>query len=524
MTIESVPLEQQVRFSKSLLWQYQRNYFDKKGINAWARGEVPYYITSNTLIAKSYAEITLRYLQDSLENDVINIKEPIYMFELGTGSGKFSYLFISQLTKLLQEFKLDHLKFCYVLTDFTENNIDYWQQHPQFQPFLQQGILDFALFKIGETESIHLIKRNITLDPNSCKNPILAIGNYIFDTVPHDAFRIKNKQLEESLISINTPQDNLADNEPVSLDKLETAFTYREINLPYYDNNLLDNILLYYQEHFSGGNFLIPIGAISAIDALRALSKNRLFFITGDKGYTSLESMEDLDAPHIAFHGSFSMMVNFDFLGRYIKNLRGDTLLADDYAGMKISLLSLGQIFADLPETSWANEQFNRHFSTKEFLILKNKIIDDASNLDLEQIIALLKLSYWDADIFMSLSTRLSDIVNQAGRSHLRALRAGLKEIANHYYFIKNNKNVYFELARVFHLIGDLNDAINYYQKSLEFFGDDTGTYFNLGLCYYYKQDLPTSTTHFRRALELDPNNKPAKDWLTYIEEQEQKK
>lgn len=522
MTNQKITLEQSTRFSQSLLWKYQRDYFENKGINAWAQGEVPYYITSNALIAYCYAQIAWRYLQDSIKNNFIDFNQPLYMFELGVGSGKFSYLFLSRLREFLAQAKLlGKLKICYVMTDFTENNIQFWEQHPQFKPFLEEGILDFALYRIGELQDLHLKHQNIVLKAHSCKNPILAVGNYIFDTVPHDAFRFSNGKLEESLTTIQTDSDNIVNDVVVSLNKLDTTFTFHEVNLPYYNNPALDNILAYYQQNYKQGNLLVPIGAISSIDTLRALSDDRIFIISGDKGYTSLESMEGLGTPHIAFHGSFSMMVNFDFIGRYIKNLGGDALLAEDYAGMKISLFSLGQKFSNLAETAWANDQFNWHFSTKEFLLIKNKILDDVNNLDLEQTLALLKLSYWDADIFMAVVSRLASIANQATAPYARALRRGLAAIDANYYFIKNNKNVPFELARIYQLIGASEEAAICYQKSLDYFGTSSATYFNLGLCLYHSQKMEEAKSYFQKALELDGNNTAAKKWLNYLKEQQ---
>ena len=49
-----VKLEKGKRFSESILWQYQMDYFSKEGVNAWV-GQVPYYITSNLHIADTYA-------------------------------------------------------------------------------------------------------------------------------------------------------------------------------------------------------------------------------------------------------------------------------------------------------------------------------------------------------------------------------------------------------------------------------------------------------------------------------------
>lgn len=514
-----VTLETNSRFSKSLLWQYQREYFHKVGVNAWARGEVPFYVTSNMLIAHNYANIVWRYLQDCLRLGQINLEHPVYIFELGTGSGKFSYMFISTILDLVKHFKPD-LKIQYVMTDFTDSNLMFWNLHPQFQPFIQDGTLDFAIYRLDETSDLKLVKKGITLGDNSCVNPLIAIGNYIFDTVNHDAFKITTGKLEEGLLTTKTTPENMRDKEVIALEHLQTEFTFKEITLPYYENDYLNKILEYYQHNIPESTILIPTGGITCIDNLRRLCNNRMLIISGDKGYSSVDNIKNLGTPHIAFHGSFSMMVNFDCMGRYCELLGGDAILAEDHEGMKTSLLLLGQKFKELPETSWANEEFNRHLSTKEFLEIKNKYLEDLSKLELEHILSLLKFSYWDPDIFMGVVQRLSEIINRASNGYLRTLRAGMAHIYRNYYFLKNVKNVPFELGRIYHIIGDLDDAIARYQQSLDLFGEDSSTCFNLGLCFYYKNQLPKALHFFQKAFTINPANKPAQEWITHVEKE----
>ncbi len=59
---QSFLLEEKQRFSKSLLWQLQRQFFEQQGIQAWRQGTVPHYITSNPHIANAYAQVVLGFL------------------------------------------------------------------------------------------------------------------------------------------------------------------------------------------------------------------------------------------------------------------------------------------------------------------------------------------------------------------------------------------------------------------------------------------------------------------------------
>ena len=59
--------------------------------------------------------------------------EPLYIIELGAGSGKFSYLMLKALEELreVSDFPID--KIVYVMTDFTENNFNFWRDHPSLK-------------------------------------------------------------------------------------------------------------------------------------------------------------------------------------------------------------------------------------------------------------------------------------------------------------------------------------------------------------------------------------------------------
>jgi hypothetical protein len=83
-------IEQNKRLSQSHLWRMEREYFEKKGIEAWLH-EVPFYITSNPFIARAYASIVINFMRDWITKHPEAIKHPFYIMELGTGPGRVCY-------------------------------------------------------------------------------------------------------------------------------------------------------------------------------------------------------------------------------------------------------------------------------------------------------------------------------------------------------------------------------------------------------------------------------------------------
>src|SRR5437016_12125635 len=94
-------LEKQQPFSQSLLWDLQQHYFAERGIEAWRQSEVPHYITSNPTVANCYAEIVFACLRD--QNRLTQSSEPLYLCELGAGSGRFAFHFLNRLTRLCEQ-------------------------------------------------------------------------------------------------------------------------------------------------------------------------------------------------------------------------------------------------------------------------------------------------------------------------------------------------------------------------------------------------------------------------------------
>ncbi|MGD8775285.1 MAG: hypothetical protein PVF44_08205 [Syntrophobacterales bacterium] len=162
---EAFILEEVKPLSQSILWKLQRNYFEGQGIEAWRQGTVPHYITSNPFIANAYAKVVFGFIRDctAITGDSaddsfppLDPGHPIYIIELGSGSGRFAYHFLKKFLDLYRRSVLKDIPFTYVMTDFTERNIDFWRQHQSLQPFVEAGVLDFALYDTECDEKIKL--------------------------------------------------------------------------------------------------------------------------------------------------------------------------------------------------------------------------------------------------------------------------------------------------------------------------------------------------------------------------------
>ena len=65
----------------------------------------------------------------------LDVNEPLYIIELGAGSGKFSFFMLKALDELKSICDFPMNKIVYIMTDFTENNFNFWSDHPSLKVF-----------------------------------------------------------------------------------------------------------------------------------------------------------------------------------------------------------------------------------------------------------------------------------------------------------------------------------------------------------------------------------------------------
>lgn len=130
----------------------------------------------------------------------------------------------------------------YVMTDFTWNNLKFWNDHECFRHHLDCGQLDVAIFDAVRDETIKLYHSSVTIDRNSLKNPICIVANYLFDTLCHDIFQIEAGELKEGLISVGSRSERETDPlDPEIIKRFDNQFKYRVIDDDYYTKSEMED-------------------------------------------------------------------------------------------------------------------------------------------------------------------------------------------------------------------------------------------------------------------------------------------
>lgn len=509
-------IEKKRPLSQSKLWQFQREYFDKAGIGAWSK-QVPFYVTSNPFIAKCYARLVMSMARDWLACHPESITEPFYIIELGTGSGRFSYYVLKQLTLLQAELNLSQLKFRYIMTDFTLNNLRFWQDQPQLKPFIQSGVLDFALYNLEEEEPVKLVNSGLVLTGGSIKNPLCIFANYIFDTVSSDCFYARDGHLQQCLVSLSAGESQFEANQLKNLEALQVTHEKAEFKGNFYEDPIFHELLQGYKNKFKDSYFLIPSGGLKALRYLMKLAQGRTMLVSSDKGYSTLNELDHNPFPSITFHGSFSMMVNFHALSEYYKLCNGSAVIQTPRKGIR-SFLGLSELsLAEMPNIRLAIHDYIQGFSAADYFNVHRRMSDSFKECSAAVLASHLQLSDWDPHIFQKVARRINELIPDAEPSTIDYLTENMPKIAANFYFMPNAHDVMFDIAYFYHALHQYSEAIKYYHQSEKYFGESFNVFYNLGLCYYYNKQSPQSLDYFLRAAEKNPEDVKVKEWIEFV-------
>jgi SAM-dependent MidA family methyltransferase len=494
-------IDDQKRLSQSKLWDLQRKYYEKVGVNAWRKRAVPHVITSNVFIADQYARLVYAFLRD-WETE-IDKDYPVYLIELGTGSGRFSYHFMRRWIDRTEQFGDLDITFKFLLTDFTESNLKFWKTHPLMKEMVQKGIADFVLFDATQDTSLTLVNSGETLTADTLVNPIIVVANYLFDSIPVDIFYTEDNQLSESLVTLESQHP--ADHELISelLDSIHLRYDNQSIENDYYENKTYNQILENYRNDLKKTYFRFPVSGLDCCANLQALSKNRMMLITADKGFTSLEAMDLLEPPQIAVHGSMSMMVNFDALEQFF-TLQGGQWFKIPFQPNDISVQVglLGSPNSDYSETAMTFYDTVTSYGADDYHTLIAALHDHYKDLAISQMLSLLRMSHWDSVLFEECFEPLLMKVQETTDEVRADVRLALRNVWDNYFFIGEDKDIPFMIGAILHNIGAFQEAIILFNYSLQMHGMDPSTLYNMGMSYLYLGDTKQALDNISKAAD----------------------
>lgn len=501
-------LERDQRLSDSMLWRAQRRYFDREGVRSWSTATVPHYVTANPAFAHSIAQVVFGFLRDQASSRATG--EPFYIIELGAGSGRFGYLFLRALLDLLAQSTLKDVPIRYVMTDFTESNLAFWRAHPALRPFVSEGVLDFALYDAEQTRELVCRESGTTLRPGGLERPLIVLANYVFDGIPQDAFSFREGRLEEELLTL---AGDAADPELSGLDpfsSLQLSYRGRPVGFDYYPEPEFNELLRAYAGALSGSTILFPVAGLRCVQRLAELSKHGLLMVSGDKGQVDLEELVGGGTPALTVHGSFSVSVNYHAFCEWFRKKGGEALRADHaQLGLQVLALLLGPATERAVETRLAYRQAFDGASSDDFFRFRQGVQAHYGVLQFEHLLSFIRLSRYDPRILRDCLPVLVGEVAGLSSPQRRELVRAVSRVWKNYFHIGETHDVAFDFATLLHLLGEQDAAIELFRASLELYGEDPRTHWNVAMCWFALGRPEDAARSLARAWEIHPGFMP---------------
>ncbi len=500
---EKIVVEREKRLSESLLWKAQRRFFDRQGVEAWSTGPVPSYVTNNPALARAYAELALGFLRDLMAAGArFDATRPFTLIELGAGSGRFAFFFVTRFRALVALSPFADVPFRYVMTDFTASNLDFWRRHEALAPLREAGLLDFALFDAECDESLHLEIAQRAVTPGTLAHPPLVIANYVFDGLTQDAFSLRGGEVLDCRVTLSAAAPDPDLDDAAVMAGLSAGYSDHPLAGPAYPEPLFNEILADYAASLGETTILFPATALRCLDRMARWCSGGLLLLTADRGEQREEDLGRRHSLGLAVHGSISFPVNYHAIAEYVVRRGGEVLTtAYRHANLAVSAFLFG---GDYGETRLAFDQAVQHFGPDDFFTLCRGLRAAPEQLTVAQLLALLRLSCFDLRVLHDCVAALLPLLDAADDAECQELSRAVEEAAANYYHLGEPRDALFECAMLLQAAKDHAGALRLYRRSRQYYGDHAAAFWNMALCHAALGDSAEADFCLAEAQRLD--------------------
>ena len=479
-TQERILLQLQTDFAESIVWNLQRQYFEQVGIKAWQDGVVPHYITSSSYMADAYAQIVFAWLLDQRDAG----HERLRILELGAGSGQFTFHFLKHLNQLWTEQfpETPRLPIQYVMSDLSQENNSYWQNHSRLQAWYEEGILDAACFDVEKDTQLTTLHSRETWQSADQLGPVLVIANYLFDSIRQDYWCLQNGEISKLYVTTRQQQADRMD-----LSGLQFEYSVGPRVIAPYQGKLLFNLVNFYRKNLPEGLVSVPNYGISCLEQIKAWCGNQVTLICGDTGVTDWMRFSKVQYPTVATHGSISTIVNFHALQWYAEHQKGQSWICGAPTnGFKVCAVTWEQQLNKFGRTC---EKMAVDFSPTDQFTLKKIIELHCDSLSVTEVISYLRFSGYDPKALWRMLPRLMELASQLSAVARETLLEIIWQTWDNYYPLGEKEDLAFMIGCFLYEVDDYANALWFFNQSVATYGPDSGTMANIAHCHQMLSD-----------------------------------
>jgi hypothetical protein len=526
---QPVLLEKEVPISQSLIWRWQRDSYARRGLKSWTEDMVPQFITNNPFFAEIYARMVFSFICDCLALEdqgsrSPSSRNPLRILELGAGPGKFSFLFLRQLEGFLRskDISLDIVRYC--MSDCSGSLLEGWRTNKLLSEFSDRGILQFELLDASGEINSGFVRGDTSETIEQPQSPLVVIANYVFDSLPHDAFVIKDGEIFELLQSTVATRQDAGNDTPEALSTLKFSYTNAGTTPGHYGEHAWSGILDLYRRRLPLATVLFPSETLKTLETLRRFSGGTMLVVAADKGYVHEDSLLlSQGAPAYEFHSAncLSQMVNFDAIAKYFEAIGGETFLPEKRSSsLHICAFLQHQSGAQFPCLSARYHETQSALGPADLFALLAWLNPHMEEMSIPQILALLRLSRWDPTTLIRLFPVLARQIRNVSAERNDLLSGVLRTWANHFPVSPSDHILAFYCGVLLLELRFFEEAISMFNHSQRLLGPSASNSFNLGLCALGLGRPSEALALMVEASDLDPTFESARTMRRKLEDE----
>jgi hypothetical protein len=496
-------LEECQRLSESMIWTKVKLFFESHGHVAFSSGSVPNFVTTNAFIARAYARVMMAFIEDCVAAGQIDPSEPVYLIELGAGSGRLGYRAFLELRALVEK-KLQGLKLKLILTDLGKANRKFWLGHFRLKPLIEEGLVDVARFNIETDRELQLEASGETLAAGAFRNPVLLMANYLFDSIPIDVFWVDaDGKLNDSLVTIRSSVAEPKWKEHNVWRNMAFEFHRKPVEGPRYENPLWNAILEHCASLVRDGVVVFPVSGFRCLENFGELCGNRYFLMTSDKGYHHPEFAPRKEML-FSMDGSLSSDVNYHAFETFFQAAGGQSFVTS-YVSRSLDTCAFSRVEdIDLPCTAEAFADAVEAFAPYDFLrISLSKQPDDP--ITVPEYLAFLRLSNYDSHMASrhadAVITKIPDLASELRHQLLLAV----DKVWAGYLPLGEPEDVPLALGRIMIALAYWEPAVELLIASVGIYGETESNTYHLALCCLQLGDLERAEEMVAKAIAFNP-------------------
>ena len=503
-----------VAFSRSPYWKLLRHYYTKQGPQAWD-DKIPFQVTSNPSVAYAYAQMLIAYYQDWVEGNGIPDK-PLYILELGAGHGRFSYYLLNALEQECSLHGIRPTAFRLVLSDMAEKNIASWLENPAFSDFLSKGLMDCMDFDLMGEPSILTRHRQFNMHPEEFVIPPVVISHYVFDSLPIDVFRAKNRNIQPVNVSLSVKKDVTSDKTDVR--RYGFVESVCAVTSSYYGDKAYDSLLRNAADKVVNGYFSFPIATLRLLDRLKEMTGGRYVLSLLDKGDTEWSDFTGEKFPPVFYHqGAFSFDLNIAALTEYVEaDPESFFMILLRRRVLKWGIYSIGFKPKSLKNFQLFCQRYLNKTCPLDLFALIQGARDMKFDMPIALLIGLLSYSQWDPMLFSDMGEQIVKKIKGADHDDQLLLSSGFEALQHNNVSLVGKPDIDLVIGKILYQVDQYADALAYFERSISEFGEGYANLYMMGKAHFSLGDSGKAAGFFSGAQKYQVT-KQLSSWMKYL-------